>query len=815
VPRDLSLALRALRRAPTFSLVAIVTLALAIGSSAAVFSVVDAVVLHGLPYGHVGQLRTIYERSDDGHARTPSYPTFLDWQQATREATPKGPVSGLAFIRGDGVFIGSDPQRQIGAFVTPGFFALMQKPAALGRTFARDEERPGGPRVVVLSNHFFHQRFGGDPSIIGKTVAVDSIPATVIGVMPQGFAFPNFGAVTPAVWMPISVYQAMNPLPLSKRELHVDSRTIIRLAPGADSARVAVAMSVIQRRLAQEYPKDQAHWTQVELNTLSREMFGSLWSTLALISGVIVLVLLLACANVANLLLIRTSVRGEELAVRAALGAGRWRLARLLLTEAGVIAFAGGVLGVLFAESITHVALPFASQQIPFADQFRLGARTLLFTLTVTVLTTLLVGVLPAVRTSRANLIDRLRGAAASRGGVADVRLRNALVAVQFALAITLLVGAGLLVQSVRRISQVDLGYDPGGIVDVAISPPPHRYADPGQAAALYQRILAAIGAVPGVSSVAAAGGALISTKVEVAGRTLPPEGPPLALYHPISADFLRTLHVSIERGRGFTEDDMRDPMAGGLLVNDTLARQLWPRGDALGARITIYRQSQARADIGQPITLPVIGIVADYREFGPTSAPPPQVYLPYTLEVWPWMHFVARSNGTPAVLDRVEKSIKSVDPALIFLGKPSIDHAATLPPLSDPRMFVTALLGAFAAIALLLAAIGLYGVVTYAVTQRRREIGIRIAIGATPGRIMRLLMRQALGFVLFGIVGGLLAAAATVRVLQSLLFQTGTTDVATFVIVPLVLGAVAIAASVVPAVRAGRVDPAGVMRAE
>jgi putative ABC transport system permease protein len=815
MPRDLSLALRALRRAPTFSVVAVLTLALAIGSSAAVFSVVDTVVLRGLPYGNVSQLRTIYEGSDDGQGRIPSFPTFLDWQRATQDASSKQAVAGLAFIRGDGVFVGSDPERKIGAFVTPGFFAVLETRPALGRTFAADEEQPGGPRVAVISDRFFHERFGGDPSIVGKAVAIDSVPTTVIGVMPQAFAFPNFGGVTPAVWMPIAVYEAMNPLPLSKRELHVDSRAVIRLAPGADSARAAATMAVIQRRLAQEYPKDQGHWTHVQMNTLSREMFGSLWSTLALISGVIVLVLLLACANVANLLLIRSSVRGQELAVRAALGAGRWRLARLVLTEAGVLALVGGALGVLLAAAIVHVALPLASQQIPFAANVKLDARTLLFAFGVTALTTLLVGALPALRISRSNLVDRLRGGAASRGGVADIRLRNALVAVQFALAITLLVGAGLLVQSVRRISQVDLGYEPQGLVNFAISPPVHRYTTPAEAAALYQRILTSVAAVPGVSSIAAAGGALLSTKIEVAGRTASPDGPPTALYHPISADFLRTMHVSIEHGRGFTDADMRAPMTGGLLVNDTLARQLWPKGDAVGARITIYRQSQARTDIGQPITLPVIGVVADYHQFGPTTPAFPQVYLPYTLEVWPWMQFVARTNRAPAILDRIEKSIKSVEPALTFFGKPSFDRSAEHPPLSDPRMFVTALLSSFAAIALLLAAIGLYGVVTYAVTQRTREIGIRIAIGATPGRIMRLLMRQALGFVLFGIAGGLLAAAATVRVLQSLLFQTGTTDVATFVAVPLVLGVVAIAASVVPAVRAGRVDPAGVMRAE
>jgi predicted permease len=419
------------------------------------------------------------------------------------------------------------------------------------------------------------------------------------------------------------------------------------------------------------------------------------------------------------------------------------------------------------------------------------------------------------MQTGRLNLIDRLRGGAASRGGAADTQVRNALVAIQFALAVTLLVGSGLLIQSVRRIASVDLGYDPRGLVGFSVSPPAHRYDQPAQAAALYARIINAVHAVPGVSDVAAAGGAWLMTKVDVQDRAPSNAAPALAVYHPISTDYLRTLRVSLVSGRSFTDADMRSPMSAGLLVNDSLARQLWPHGNPLGARITIYRQSQARVDIGQPITLPVIGVVRDYRQFGATTPSLPQVYLPYTLEVWPWMSFAARTGGSPAVLAGVEKAIKSVEPAVTFFGEPSFDRSGQRPPLSDPRMFVTALLSGFAAVALLLAAVGLYGVVTYAAAQRTREIGIRVAIGATPANIMRLLMGQASRFVLVGLAGGLLAAAGTVRVLRSLLFQTGTLDVATFVVAPIVLVVVALVASCVPAVRAGRTDPAGVMRAE
>ena len=810
--RDLRHALRALRRAPGFSVVAIGTLALAIGSTTAVFSVVDAVVLRGLPYGDAGDLRTVYERSEDGKFRVPSFPTFSDWQSAA--ASVHDAIEGFAFVRGDGMLIGDSPERQIGAFVTPGFFDVMKTRPALGRTFLPEEERLGGPRVAVLSFDFFMKRYGGDRSIIGKTIAIDSVPSTVIGVMPAGFAFPNFGSggwLPPAAWQPIAVYQATHNT-LTLRGLHVDSRAILRLRPGTDSLRAATAMHTIEQRLAAEYPKEQAHWTSVAIRSLPDELFGQLWSTLALVAGAIGLVLLLACANVANLMLIRSSVRGQELAVRAALGAGRLRLARQPLIEAAIIALSGGLLGILLATLLVHLARPFANQRLPFATHIAIDPRTIAFTLLVTTLTTLLVGVLPALQASRANLVDRLRGGAASRGGIADLRVRNALVSLQFALAITLLIGAGLLVQSVRRVTSVALGYDPEGVVSFAIRPDVKRYATPADAAALYRRVMDAVRAVPSVRSAAAAGGALIETRIDVQGRASSAT-PPTGLYHPVSSEYFKTLHVPIVAGRGFTDDDMRSP--SGLLVTDTLAKQLWPGASAVGQRITIYRQSQARPDFGQPITLPVVGVVSDYREFGPEAASPPQVYLPYTLEVWPWMTFVARATTTPAVLESIKQAVKNVDPTMQWFGEPSFDRSGQTPTFSDPRMFVTGLLGAFGATALLLAAIGLYGVVAYAVTQRTREIGIRIAIGATPRHIVRLLLRQASTFVLVGIGAGLLIAAGATKVLQSLLFETATTDVTTFLIVPVVLGLVAVAASCVPALRATRTDPSIVIRAE
>lgn len=811
--QDFRDALRALRRAPAFTIVAVCTLALAIGSGTAVFSVVDAVFVRGLPYGAASRLQTVYERSDNGNSRVPSYPTFMDWQ--AQGAAVRDAIEGFAFVRGNGVNIpgGSDDERSIDAYVTPGFFQLMGARPLLGRTFLPDEDGPGAPRVAVISYNFFLKRFGGDPAAIGKTIPVDSVPTTVIGVMPRGFAYPNFGSggwLPPALWQPIAVFQATHAA-LTLRGLHVDSRALLRLRAGTDSARAAAAMRTIQRRLADEYPAEQAHWTSIETRRLSDELFGQLGSTLLLISSAIGLIVLLACANVANLLLVRSSSRARELAVRAALGAGRWRLVRHVLAEASVLALAAGVAGAGLSAAFVAFVRSFAAQRLPFATEFFVDARAVLFTIGLTAATALLIGALPALHADRGNLAARLRGGAApGLGGVAERRARNVLVTVQFAVAITVLIGAGLLIQSVRRVSSVALGYDPEGVVSFAIAPPAHRYESPAEAAALYKRIMNAALAVPSVEAAAAAGGALLPTRLETdehLGGSVPPE----VIYHLISTDYLKIRRTPIVAGRDFSDDDMRSPT--GFLITENLAKQLWPGTSAIGKRITVHRSSQARADFGQPITLPVVGVVADYHQYGPEDKPPAQVFLPYTLEVWPWMTFVVRARQASAIIPSLERAIRGVEPAIVFYGKPST--AQTGYSFADPRVFVASLMTAFATTALILAAIGLYGIVAYGVAQRTREIGIRIAIGATGRSITSLVLSSAAKLVVVGVGGGLVAAAGATKLLQSMLFETSTMDSATFISVPIILALVAMAASLVPAYRATRIDPIVAIRAE
>lgn len=816
MPDDLRDALRSLRRAPVFTTVAVLTLSLAIGSGAAVFSVVDAVFIRGLPYPDADRLQTIYERSDNGGLRVPSFPTFTDWQ--AQASTMRGAIEGLAFVRGDGVLVpGSDgPERQIAAYVTPGFFDVMGMRPLAGRTFSPDDETPGAPRVAVISYSFFLHHFGGDRSAIGATLSVDSVPTKVIGIMPRGFDYPNFagsgGWLPPVLWQPIAVFQATHAA-LTKRGLHVDSRAIVRLAARADSARVVNAMKVLQQHLAEAYPVEQAHWTSVGLQGISDELFGPLSTTLALIAGAIALMLVLACANIANLLLVRASIGSRDLAVRAALGAGRWRLARRQLTEVGVIAVASGAVGLGLASLVVMAVRPYAAQRMAFAGDIHIDVRAAAFVLALVVVVALLVGMLPVLQMSRGSLVERLRGGgpATRAHGVAERRTRDALGVVQLALAIAVLVGAGLLIQSLRRVSNVALGYDPD-VMSFSISPPAHRYTEPAEAAALYKRIMDASAGVPSVQGVAAAGGALLSTKVET-DATRGSAAPPEALYHPVSASYFTVMRIPLVAGRAFTDDDMRSP--SGFVITENLAHKLWPGSSALGQRITVRRQSQARADIGEPITLPVIGIVADHRISGPEADPSMQVFLPYTLEVWPWMTFVARAPRTAAVATQLERAVRQVEPALNFLGKPAAARDGVAALLTQPRVFVMSLMSAFGAIALFIAAIGLYGIIEYGVTQRTHEFGVRIAVGATAGDVVALVMRHAMGIVTVGVVVGLAAGFAGSKLVRSMLFATSASDPATFVVVPCLLALVAAGASFWPARRAGKVEPITAIRGD
>lgn len=816
--RDLRYAARSFRRAPAFTLAAALTLAIGIGATTTVFSVIDGVLVRGLPYRDADRIVDMWEVSDNGGYRLPSYPTFKDWIAAN--SSWRGVFDEMAFLKGDEAIYVSDkgPERLIAASVSPGFFHLLGTPPLLGRTFIADEERVGANRVAVLSYELWRQRFGGDPSIVGRKVPFSGFPTTVIGVMPRGFTYPAWASL----WQPIAAVETTNPA-LARRDVHSDSRTIGRLRDGADSVAVATAMRPVEQHLAEVYPAEQGHWMTAVTLPLRDEILGSVRPMLLTIGGAVLLILLLACANVANLLLVRGSSRERELGVRAALGADRFRLVRQLLAESLTIALTGGLLGAGLATLAVRLIRQNAASELPRANQIVVEPRTLLFAAGVTVVAAVLAGVAPALRATRSENLAALRsGAFGAVGARRDVRLRAMLVVAQLALALVLLVGSTLLLESFRRLGAVDLGFSPQNRVAIGVFPPAGKYDNALAAEGLYRQLMARMQSVPGVRDVALVnhlpiGGGWVTSPVGVDGGAQEVTKQRQALYRTVSASYLRTMGMQIARGRWFTDADIRERT--GVVINETLAREEWGDANPLGRHITLRRSSQQRPDYGQPISVIVTGVIKDVRQQSLADKPSPEVFVPWTLEVWPWVTLVAHVQNPSRDVPLLRRAILDVDPAIPVAGDDLQGGFVRLDELLGnsiaQRKLATSLVGSFALVALILAAVGMYGVMAYGVAQRTREMGVRIALGASRIGILRLVVGESARLAVAGVVIGLAGAVAATRLIRSLLFETTPTDATTLASASLVLVAVTLVAAYVPALRATRVDPIRAMRAD
>jgi putative ABC transport system permease protein len=554
------------------------------------------------------------------------------------------------------------------------------------------------------------------------------------------------------------------------------------------------------------------------------EIIGNIKPMLLSLAGAAAAVLLLACANVANLLLARVAGRGRELAVRSALGASRMRIVRQLLTESLLLALIGGGVGTAFAALLVRLAKRLPAGRLPRAEELSVDHRVLLVAAAASLLTALLCGVWPALRATRPSGAESLRaGSLGSVGLKSESRLRRALVTVQFALALMLLVGAGLLLQSFRRAAAVDVGFDPNNLVSVTITAPPGVYRTSAQAASLYARIMDAARTVPGVVNVGFIqhvpfGGAYIPTPVEVEGGFSNDTASRQAIYRTVSASYLPTMKMSMAAGRWFTEDDMRSP-GGGFIVNAAMAKMYWPGSNAVGQRVTVRRSSQARPDFGQPLAGTVIGVVNDVHQTSQDTPPSPEVYVPYTLETWPWGTFIIRTRDGARSIPKLQQAIAAVDPRLLRPGADGVRDFVVVEQLIAsrlaPRRFSMTLISAFAACALLLAAIGMYGVIAYGVSQRTREMGVRKALGATDGMIASLVIRESLWLAAAGLAIGCLGAWAAGRLIKELLFNTAQSDPLAYAATIALLVGVALAASFFPARRATRLDPTIAMRGD
>jgi putative ABC transport system permease protein len=703
----------------------------------------------------------------------------------------------------------------VGYRVTPGFFQLLGTHPMLGRAFAPEEERADAPPVAVISYGLWRHELGGDPAVIGRTINVDSVPTTIVGVMPEEFNYPDFTQL----WLPIAPVEARW-APLQSREVHADSRTIVRLRSPRDSAAATAALGVVAARLAAEYPASSARWTAIDLWPMRKQVIGDIGGTLFTLAGAATLVLILACANVATLALIRGSVRARELAVRVALGATRGRIARQLCAEVAVIALAGGVGGMAFAAGIVTAVRRVMGARLPRSSGLAVDGGMFAIGIAVVLLAAMVVSLAPVLRTTRQAIGERLHGWRHDSGiGRRDSIVRGGLVSAQVMLAVTLLLGAGLLLQSFRRLYAIPDDYDTAHIATAAIFPPSPKYDRPAAAADLYDRIRTAVAHVPGVDAAAMVNhiGGRLPTKVEIAGRSSDETGKNTAYYVTASSEYQAAMGFRMVRGRWLDDADMRSPDASGFVINESTAKKFFDGENPVGRIITVHRASQARADIGQPISGPILGVMQDVHWQGQENRVEAEVYVPYTREVWPWITLVAHARYPGRVAADIRKAVLGADPNIPLSSDNSYSGVQT--PKGgvtfDRRELTLTMIGAFAAVALLLAAIGLYGVVAYGVTQRTRELGIRMALGATHRDVAWLVLSGVGKLVAAGVVVGLAGGFAATRLIRSMLFHTAPTDPLTFAVVPVTIIVVALGAAWSPARRAMRLEPTIALRAD
>ena len=804
--QDVGYALRGVRRAPAFAAVVVATLALGIGSTTALFSVVNGVLLRPLPYRAPDELMAIYTRFQVlGLERANvSEPEYRDVQTLSAFRSAAAMSSGDVTITGSG-----EPEQVKGVYATASFFPTLGTPTLVGRPFSAAEDRPGRDQVVVLAHGYWQRRFGGDPAAVGRTMITDGAARTIVGVMPPQFTFWEGDLFLPLAFDPDSV---------AGRGAHNYS-AIGRLAPGASPQQAEAQLRALTARLRRDYPTSYRADAAFELFgvPLHESMVGAVRPALRVLSGAVGLVLLIACANAANLLLVRGEGRQRELAVRAALGAGRRRVVRQLLTESALLALVAGALGLLAAAWGVRALLAVNPDALPRAQSVTIDGVVAAVAVALSLLAGLLFGTAPALQVTRHDLQGVLRGGGRGGSGAHRSALRRFLVVSEVALAIVVVIAGGLLLRSFLALRAVDSGVDASSVLTFSTSLPESRYPRP-RVEPTYARLLDEVRALPGVT---AAGGVWLlpfagresNWDVKVEGREQPPgAADPSPRPQILTPGALEAMRMPVLRGRTLTaSDDARAPLVG--LVNETMARTLWPGADALGKRFRLSGDSTP--------WITVVGVVRDARSSGLQRPPLAEFYVPHAQFsalsggfVLRSMSIVVRAARDPVSLaDPVRRVLRAADPDLAVADVRTMRQVVDRS-VAQPR-FTMLLLVVFGGVALLLATVGVYGVISYSVAQRTRELGIRIALGARRAHLVRLVLGQGLGLAGVGVAVGVVAALAATRLLSSLLFGVSPTDPATFAAIALLLLAVAAAASLVPARRAARADPMAALRAE
>ncbi len=804
---DLRFAFRMIRNSPGFTVVSVLTLALGIGANAAIYSFVDGVLLKPLPYPHPEQILEVWEKPADGDRNGISTLNFLDWKNQNTVFTAMAAETG-----GSATLTGVDVPVQLrGSRVSARYFDIFGIKPFLGRTFAPNEDQPGKDQVVVLSNRIWQSRFGADRGILGRTIHLDSKPYTIIGVLP---ADDPHGRGWQDIWTPL----AFQPQDMT-RNFHW-MRSWARLEPGVSLDQARTQMKSIAARIEHDYPDSNKGWSVTIDRFVDRVVDGDLRRSLLVLLAAVGAVLLIGCVNLANLLLARGASREREIAIRAALGAGRWRLVRQLLTESVVIACLGGTLGVALGYGLMRALKTWIPQfYLPAEAEVRMDARVLLFTAAVILLTGIVFGLAPALHAVRSDLAGSLKeGGRGATTGVARNRLRGALVIVEVALAFVLLSGAGLLIRSFYRLQQVDPGFDSTNVVTMYLPMTDAQYPDGPRVINYLSEVMEKINTVPGVREAA------VTTALPLDGwgwgMPFLVQGQPFidrahrpgCFFKMVSPSYFRALGMRLLKGRALSETDTQGAVPA-IIVNEEMVKRYFKNQEPLGSRILIQQIIPAKHELGPELPWEVVGVVADEKVGGldDTSA---GVYVSYKQSPTVDNGLVVRAAMDPNLL------IKSIQQAVWSVNKnQALDNIKLLEQIKTESLggnrLRTILLGAFAGLALLLAAIGIYGVISYSVSQRTHEMGVRAALGATAWDQLRLVLKSGLSLTLIGLVVGILGALGLMQLLSSLLFEVSARDPWTLAGVGVVLATVALAACYIPARRATRVDPTVALRYE
>jgi putative ABC transport system permease protein len=793
--QDLRFGLRMLLKQPGFTAIAALTLALGIGANTAIFTLVNSILLRPLPFKDPERLVMVWRANAERTANDlpSSAPLFIDWRERNQVFERM-----TAFIDGRFNLAGEGEAELIrGANVSAAFFETLGAPPLLGRGFLPGEDRPGAEPVVVLSHGLWQQHYAAAPEIVGQKVTINAQPYTVIGVMPPGFDYPG----------EIRLWTTLRLDPQGNRQAYF-LNVLARLKPGVTQEQAHAGMDGVAAQLAAQY--GQTTRDHFDLKPLQEQLTGRLRRPLLVLFAAVGFVLLIACANVANLLLARASSRERELSVRAALGAGRGRLLRQMLTESLLLAVIGGAAGALLAVWSLGWLTSLRALKMARLNEVALDGRALGFTFSLTLLTGAIFGLLPALQNSLRRPNELLKGGGATAARPAGRRVRGGLVVAEVALSLALLIGAGLLIKSFARLLAVDPGFNPEGVLTLNLNLPPARYAQPEQRVAFIQQITERLRALPGARAAATAAYSPLSDIYQnrifiIEGRPETPKGL-FAGQIPVSPDYFRTLEIPLLRGRAFTAFDNAQA-AGVVIVNQSFARRNFPNEEVVGKRIHLGTRRP-------PVWFEIVGVVGDVRQLEIEIDPSPLVYVPHQQSAWSVMSLMARHTGDPkTVAAGLKQAVYAVDKELGIAGLTAFD-VVLADSLAERRVLML-LLSVFAGLALLLAAIGIYGVIAYSVSQRTREIGLRMALGARPRDALRLVIGEGMALTGAGIALGLAAALALTRWMKSLLFSVEPTDPTTYAGVALLLALVALLACVIPARRAARVDPMTALRQE